>query len=267
MSQLVQFSPVGSEAIVSKPLRLRVLDTPVDWVDIDQALEFVDAYVHSAKGPGTILAVNPEKVYALRANSFLREFFDRATLLIPDGIGMVKALNLLHGVKAKRVPGADLMQRICAVAPEKGYRIFIYGAAEEVNRGAVEILRRRHPGIQIAGRANGYVKPAEMDDLVDQINASGADIIFVALGSPRQEQWMHDHLPRLNVKLCQGIGGTLDTITGAVERAPVSFQKIGLEWFYRLLRQPSRIGRQINLIRFIKEVVAARARLFLGQSC
>lgn len=261
MGRLAQPLLSASNALPPKPLRFRVLDTPVDCLDMDEALAFVEAYVRGGGVPGTILAVNPEKVYALRANPFLRKFFDQAALLIPDGIGMVKAMNLLHGVKAKRVPGADLMQRICAVAPEKGYRLFIYGAAEDVNRGAVEILRQRHPGIQIVGRANGYVKPEEMDGLVEQINASGAEILFVALGSPRQEQWMHDHLPRLNVKLCQGIGGTLDTITGAVERAPKHFQAVGMEWLYRLLRQPTRITRQINLIRFIREIVIARTRL------
>ncbi len=258
MTQLAVQQPPAALANIGRPTRLHVLNTPVDCVDMHGALEFVDAYVHGAQEPGTILAVNPEKVYALRGNPFLRDFFDRATLLIPDGIGIVKALNLLHGVKAKRVPGADLMQRICAAAPKRNYRLFIYGASEEVNRGAVEILRRRYPGIQIVGRANGYVKPEQMDNLIEAINASHADILFVALGSPRQEQWMHQYLSRLDVKLCQGIGGTLDTITGAVERAPIGFQRLGLEWFYRLLRQPARIGRQMNLLRFVREVAVIK---------
>ncbi len=240
--------------------RLRVLDTPVDCVDMRGALAFVDACVHNGNIPGTVLAVNPEKVYALRGNPFLRVFFEKAALLIPDGIGMVKALDFLYSEKVRRVPGADLMQEICAAAPRKGYRVFIYGAKEEVNRDAVKILRERYPGIQIVGRANGYVRQEEMNGLVETINASRADILFVALGSPRQEQWMHEHLPRLNVKLCQGIGGTLDTITGAVKRAPVGFQKMGLEWLYRLLKQPTRIRRQINLARFVMEVGAERMR-------
>lgn len=243
---------------MQQPKRIRVLDTPVDCVDMASALDYVDDYVRHADRPGTILAVNPEKVYALRQNPFLRQFFENAALLIPDGIGVVKAAQWIYRERLRRVAGADLMQRICAAAHGKGYRLFIFGASEDVNREAVEILRRRHPGIGIVGRSHGYVQPIEMDRLIDRINAAGTDILFVALGSPRQEEWMHRYLPRLHVKICQGIGGTLDTITGAVERAPLAFQAVGLEWFYRLLRQPTRIRRQMNLVRFVREVLACK---------
>lgn len=237
------------------PKRFRVLDTPVDCVDMAGALAFVDEYVRHGSKPGTILSVNPEKVFAFRENPFLHDFFEQAALLIPDGIGMVKALKFLHRLKVARVPGADLMQNICAVAPKKGYRIFIYGASEEVNRVAVEKLRQRHPGIQIVGRTNGYVKPEEMGQLIDRINQAQTDIIFVGLGSPGQELWMSQYLPRLNIKLCQGIGGTLDTIAGTVKRAPVCFQALGLEWLYRLICQPSRWRRQIVYPVFVFEVI------------
>jgi len=241
------------------PTRARVLDTPVDIVDMDGALAFVDEYIRSADRPGYVVAVNPEKVFVLRETPFLRDFFKHASLLIPDGIGIVKAIRILQGKRITRVAGADLMQAICAEAVARGYRLFVYGAAEEVNRGAVEALRQRHPGIAIVGRANGYVPKDEMDALVEQINASNADILFVALGSPRQEQWIHDHLDRLStVRICQGIGGTLDTIVGTVKRAPKAFQAVGLEWFYRLCKQPSRIGRQLRLLQFVIEVLAVR---------
>jgi len=225
------------------------------------ALDFVDHYVAGAGKPGYILAVNPEKVYALRENPFLKVFFREAALLIPDGIGMVCAMRFLARKKVSRVPGADLMQNICARSAEKGHRIFIYGASEEVNRGAVEELHRRYPGINIVGRANGYVKPGEMDSLVERVNSAGTDILFVALGSPRQEKWIHEHLPKLNIKLAQGIGGTLDTITGNVKRAPTLFQALNLEWFYRLVSQPSRAGRQRILPLFVWEVLMARLKL------
>jgi len=219
------------------------------------ALAFVDNYIRHGQKPGTILAINPEKVYTLRDSPILKEFFENAALLIPDGIGMVKALKLLHNVKVNRVPGADLMQEICAKAPKKGYRIFLYGAKEDVNRKAASKIKERFPGIQIAGRAHGYVKPEEMNELIMRINEAKADILFVGLGSPSQEQWMQKYMPRLNVKLLQGIGGTLDTITGKVKRAPIGFQKLGLEWFYRLLKQPTRFKRQLNLVRFVVEVM------------
>lgn len=249
--------------------RYRVLNTPVDAVDMEGALAFVDVQVRKGSGPRFVLAVNPEKVYVLRENAFLRKFFEDAGLLIPDGIGMVKALRVLHGARVSRVPGADLMQRICGESVARGYRIFVYGGAEEVNEGAVHELERRYPGIHIVGRANGYLSDEEMPALVERINASGAEVLFVALGSPRQERWLSKYGGQLaNVRVCQGIGGTLDTIVGRVKRAPDAFQKLGLEWLYRLLKQPSRAGRQLRLIHFAMEILRAklcsRGRSFAG---
>jgi len=189
----------------------------------------------------------------------LAAVFERAALLIPDGIGVVKALRFLSGVKIGRVAGADLMQNICAEAPRRGYRIFIYGACRETNDGACRILRERCPGIKIVGNADGFVKEPDMPHLIEAINRSEADILFVALGSPRQEMWISSHAAELkSVKLCMGIGGTLDTITGNVKRAPAAFRRCGAEWLYRLLKQPSRIGRQVNLLRFIRDAVMAK---------
>ena len=238
-----------------KQERLHVLGTPVDAVDMNAALAFVADAVKTRTSAGAILAVNPEKVFVLRQDIFLKDFFEKAALLIPDGIGIVKALKILYGKKISRCPGADLMQNICKEAPQKRYRIFIYGSSEEVNADACEKLRQRFPGIQIVGRSNGFVKPEEMEGLVAHINNSQADILFIAMGSPKQEKWMREYAPRLTtVKLCQGIGGTLDTIVGTVKRAPQFWQTIGMEWFYRLLCQPSRFQRQLRCFQFAFEV-------------
>lgn len=239
--------------------RENVLGLPVDVVDMAGALGTVDRLVRTAERPCTVLAVNPEKVYAVRNSPFLRQFFSQAALLIPDGVGMVLALRVLHRRRASRVPGADLMQAICAAAPQRDYRIFIFGASEEVNAGAVMELRRRHPGIQIVGHAHGFLEDSDMPELIRRINRSQAEILFVAIGSPRQEQWMHRWLPELNVKVCQGIGGTLDTIVGRVKRAPRGWQRLGLEWLYRLLSQPSRAGRQRKLLTFVFELLLVKA--------
>ena len=238
-----------------KPERLNVLGAPVDSVDMKTALVFVADAVRTRTSAGAILAVNPEKVYVLRRDAFLKEFFEQAALLIPDGIGIVKALKILFGKKVSRCAGADLMQNICRDAPGHGYKLFLYGSSEEVNRTACDILRTRYPGIQIVGRSNGFVKPEEMDQLVSRINESKADILFIAMGSPKQEKWMFQYAPQLTtVKLCQGIGGTLDTIVGTVKRAPKFWQSLGLEWFYRLLCQPWRFKRQLHCFKFAVEV-------------
>jgi N-acetylglucosaminyldiphosphoundecaprenol N-acetyl-beta-D-mannosaminyltransferase len=224
------------------------------------AIQFVDSKVAEGGAAGYVVAINPEKTFALRQNEELRDFVENASLLIPDGIGVVLAARFLHGAQIGRVPGADLTQEICRHSAEKGHRVFLYGASEEVNRDAVAELRRRFPGIRIAGRANGYVQQEDMENLVDQINDSQADILFVALGSPRQEAWMRKYGPGLKVKLCLGIGGTLDTIVGKVRRAPRIVQRLGLEWLFRLVCQPSRIARQSVLPKFAFEVLAEKFR-------
>jgi len=222
---------------------------------MDETLRIVDEAIRYSDSVSLVLTVNPEKVYVLRKSPVLQRLFEQALLRIPDGIGMVLATRFLFGTPINRVPGADVMQRLCASAPEKGYRIYLYGADEEVSKGVVDILRERHPGIQIVGRANGYAASDDMGDLVAEINAARADILFVALGSPRQEEWMSRYAQVLNVKVCQGIGGTLDTIVGKTKRAPLFMQNIGLEWLYRLLTDPSRWRRQAILPVFVFEVL------------
>jgi N-acetylglucosaminyldiphosphoundecaprenol N-acetyl-beta-D-mannosaminyltransferase len=208
--------------------------------------------------------VNPEKTFAVKRDHALEQFFEQAGLLIPDGIGVVLAARLLHGVRLSRLAGADLMERLCQHAAGSGYRLFVYGAAEEVNRAAVAELERRYPALQIVGRSHGYIPDDQTEGLVDQINASGADILFVGLGSPRQEHWMRQYGPRVACKVCLGVGGSLDTVVGKVKRAPRLFRRLGLEWLYRLGRQPSRVRRQMVLPLFVGLVL--RDKLF-GTPC
>lgn len=247
-----------------RPDRVLILGVPVDAVSHEGALSYAAAKI-AAGGPAeSIIAINPEKVYATRANPVIRRSVDQAGLLLPDGIGIVMALRLLRGLHLKRVAGADFMQALCARAAEKGWRIFLYGSSEAVSQAAADELLRRHPSLLIAGRSNGFVAEHDMASLIDRINTSGADILFVALGSPKQEEWLLRYAPQLKISLCQGIGGTLDTIAGTVRRAPVFFQKLNLEWFYRLVRQPSRAGRQKVLLYFMRDVL--KAKLWPGRA-
>ncbi|NEV65436.1 WecB/TagA/CpsF family glycosyltransferase [Thiorhodococcus minor] len=175
-------------------------------------------------------------------------------LLIPDGIGVVVAARLLGLCRMRRVPGAELMPALCALAARKGYRVFLYGASEEVNARAAAKLERRY-GLQLAGRQHGFVPDPEMPELVRRINACEAQLLFVGLGSPRQELWMERHLSMLqSVRVCQGVGGTFDVLAGQVRRAPSLFRRIHLEWLYRLLSQPKRLIRQTALPRFAYQV-------------
>lgn len=238
--------------------RVEILGVPVDNVTMAGALEFVDQCI-AARRQGAILAVNPEKVMRARQDEELLACLRSAALLIPDGVGVVTAARLLGLARMPgTVPGADLMEAICAHGAGRGYRVYLFGAQPEVNEKARDVLRRKYPGLVLAGGCDGYVQPEEMPRVVDEINRSSADILFVALGSPRQEQWIARWLPSLQVSVCQGVGGTFDVIAGTVKRAPRAVRSARLEWAYRLVCQPSRLWRQTALPRFAWQVVAAR---------
>ncbi|MDO4585856.1 MAG: WecB/TagA/CpsF family glycosyltransferase [Planctomycetia bacterium] len=240
--------------------RLRVLNAPVDVLTMNKAIDCACELAKDHSNISYIVAVNPEKTYAMKESEVIRDFIEKADLVIPDGIGIVFGAKMLCNRRLERVAGADLMQEICRVSGEQNLKIFIYGAKEEVNAGAVQKLQERHSNIQIVGRANGFVKAENMNELVERINASQADILFLALGSPKQENWMNEYGPKLNVGACMGIGGTLDTIVGTVKRAPDFYQKIHLEWFYRLAKQPSRFWRQRRVFFFGFAVLAAKIK-------
>lgn len=232
------------------PARIDLLGVPVDCVDMGQAVDFLAGHVATGTGCATVFAVNPEKVMKARTDADLRTLLASATLLIPDGIGVVLAARWLGLGRFGRVPGSELMPNLCARAAAEGYGVFLFGARPEVNDEAAAELVRRFPGLKIAGRQHGYVEDKDMPALIRRINDSGAQILFVALGSPRQEAWMHQHAPALRVKVAQGVGGTLDVIAGRVNRAPPLFLKLNLEWLYRLLREPRRVWRQRALVKF-----------------
>lgn len=234
--------------------RIEVLGVPVDCVNMNQSLEIVERMVAGEK-PEVIYSVNAEIVIMAQDNPVLLGLLREGGLLIPDGVGLLFAAKILQLGHLEQVPGCELMPAICDLAAKKGYRVFLYGASPDANRKTQEVLIERFPGIKIVGCRDGYVSNEEMPQLVNQINTSGAQILFVALGCPRQELWIGKYLPQLNVKVCQVVGGTFDVIAGRVKRAPRFFIKMHLEWFYRLAMQPKRILRQVALPRFVFQVI------------
>lgn len=236
-----------------QPQRIELFNVPLDCVNMEQCLDVVDNMV-AGSSPKTIIAVNPEKIIKAQTDTYLLNFLRKSDLLIPDGIGAVVAARLLNGVEISRVPGADLMPAICQRAVLKGYKIFLLGANPDVNEKVVSVLSERFPGINIVGNQHGYFDQNQNNQIIDRINKSQADILFIALGSPAQELWMENNLSLLNVKVCQGVGGTFDVLTGNVKRAPGIFCNMHLEWFYRLVSQPKRLLRQTALPKFVFKV-------------
>lgn len=204
----------------------------------------------------TIIAVNPEKVMTAQKDSQVRELINGATFQIADGVGILLASKLKKGSITSRVTGVDMMARLLKFAAEDHHPIYLYGAKKEVVEQAAVKIIEQNPGIEIAGLTDGYEQNEEA--LVQRIQESGAEILFVALGSPKQELWIRRNMDRLeNVLVFQGVGGSFDVFSGNVKRAPSLFRKTGTEWFYRLCSDPKRIKRQVNLPRFLVKVLVA----------
>ena len=246
--------------------RLKILNIWVDPVTREEARQRVAEILKQGQRPHAIFASNPEKNFSIPRDPVLYKIFEQADLLLPDGVGMVWAARLLYGARLERVPGVEFMEDICKLAAQEGHKIFVYGAKEEVNRQAVEVLQQRYPGLMVAGRVHGYLEPERLPDLLRQINDSGAAILFLALGSPKQERWYAAHRGSLeNIRIVQGIGGTLDTIGGKVSRAPAVWQKYSAEWLYRLLKEPKRIKRQKVLPLFMLQVLGVKMGGLMGR--
>jgi N-acetylglucosaminyldiphosphoundecaprenol N-acetyl-beta-D-mannosaminyltransferase len=200
-----------------------------------------------------IVAINPEKIMKAQLDDRLRELLNQATYPIPDGVGVILASILKGGRIRSRVTGIDMMLRLCQEAAARGKKIFLYGAKPGVADEAKRRLEEMFPGIQIVGTMHGYEKNEQV--IKEAINQSGADILFVALGSPAQEYWIVNHMHSLAPKVYQGVGGSFDVISGRIKRAPLLFQKLGLEWLYRLLKEPWRWKRQLVLPKFLIKVI------------
>ena len=232
--------------------RLNILDIWVDPVDRYEAITSVEGFLRKGERPHTVFAANPEKNFSVPKDPTLYETFKNADLLLPDGVGIVWAARILFGARLERVPGSEFIFDICRLAAKNGCGIFIYGAKEESNKAAVNRLKKQFHYLKVAGRCNGYISDAEMPALINRINKSRAEVLFIALGTPKQEKWFAKYHRELKyVKVCQCIGGTLDAIAGNVKRAPEIWQKFSLEWLYRLITQPSRIRRQMILPLFV----------------
>ena len=154
-----------------------------------------------------------------------------------------------------RVTGADGLLRIAERAADRGWRLFFLGAAPGVGERAATALRARYPGLRIVGTVSGSPAPAEEDALVEQINASGAELLFVAFGAPIQDKWIARNSTRLNVTMAMGVGGAFDFVAGETARAPRWLRRLGLEWLFRLIRQPWRWRRMMRLPRFVLAVL------------
>ncbi len=229
-------------------MRIDVLGVGFDNVTMDQAVA-EGVRLMNEDGAHYVVTPNPEIVETCREDSEAMEAVRRADMVIADGIGVVYGAKILGTPLKGRVPGIEFAQNLMGRMAESGKSLFLLGAKPGIADQAAEKLKVRYPGLQIAGTHDGYFK--EDGPVLTQIRDSGADVVFVCLGAPKQEKWMLHNGEATGAHLLVGLGGCLDVFSGNVQRAPEVFQKLGLEWFYRLLKNPSRIGRMMKLPLFL----------------
>ena len=236
---------------------LYVLGVRVDDVITHEVLALIEQFI-AGRTPHQICTVNPEFVMRAQQDELFRNILNNAAVCIPDGIGLLWAAKRLGHPLRERVAGSDLVGQIAARAAQPGWRVYFLGAAPGVADKAAAILQAHYPGLVIAGTFPGSPAPAEEDDIVERIRAARPDVLLVAFGAPAQDIWIARNQPRLNVPVAIGVGGSLDFIAGVAQRAPNWVQRLGLEWLYRLAREPWRWRRQLALPRFVWHVLTAK---------
>lgn len=205
-----------------------------------------------------ICTPNTEIVMEAQHDDELKDVLQDADLVIPDGIGLIYASKIHQLGLTERVTGIDTMERILKYANNNKKSIFLFGGKPGVAEKAAEKMKETYPNIQVKGVRDGYFKKEEEDKIIDHINEVKPDLLFVALGAPKQEKWIYQNRKTLNAKVAMGVGGALDIWAGVSKRAPKLFQKLHLEWFYRLLKEPSRFGRMLSLPKFMIKVLISR---------
>jgi len=228
---------------VERPKRISVAGCPVDRISFEQVVRELCQRIEQRQRTHVVF-VNAAKVVRYRQNPELRAVIERSDLLLADGLPVVWASKLRGSPLPGRVNGTDLMERMLAESAAHGYRVFLFGARPDVLQRSVAELRRRHPELQIAGFRHGYFGEIDEAVIIRQINESRTDLLLLGMSTPKKELWGDRHLPSLNVAVCQGVGGSFDTLAGVVKRAPLWMQRCGLEWFHRLLKEPRRMWRR-----------------------
>jgi N-acetylglucosaminyldiphosphoundecaprenol N-acetyl-beta-D-mannosaminyltransferase len=243
-----------------------VLGIRLDLVSPSEALAEIAAWLSAPADPATrpmrhIVTLNPEMVMTARAHPAFRAVIAAADLVLPDGVGVVWAARRQGAAITRRVTGIDTLVALAERAAERGWKLFLLGAAPGVAEEAARALRARWPALAIVGTHAGDAVVADDAATSQLVRASGADILFVAYGAPAQELWLARNRAALGVAVGMGVGGTFDVLAGRAPRAPAWLRRIGLEWAWRLAREPWRWRRMLALPRFAALVLAERGRL------
>lgn len=238
-------------------MRVNVLGVGFDNITMEQAVA-EGVRLMGTEGAHYVVTPNPEIVETCREDREAMEAVNAADLVVADGIGVVYGAKILGTPLKGRVPGIELAQNLMEKMAENGKTLFLLGAKPGIAEEAARRLQMTYPGLKVVGTHDGYFTDDE--PVVAAIRESKADVVFVCLGAPKQEKWMRKNGEATGAHLLMGLGGCLDVFSGTVQRAPEIYQRLGLEWFHRLIKNPSRVGRMMKLPLFLVHAMRERGK-------
>ncbi|MBR6651614.1 MAG: WecB/TagA/CpsF family glycosyltransferase [Anaerotignum sp.] len=236
-----------------------VLGVPFDAVTMEEAVAKAKKLL-TTEGQHIICTPNPEIVMEAQKDAVLMDILHEADMVVPDGIGVVWASKYSEIRLTERVAGFDLTQNLMAELAATDHTFYFFGGAPGVASAAARKMVKKYPGLKIVGVHNGYFDEKEEKRIIQDIKAKSPSILLVGLGAPKQEKWIYDNLRLIDAKVAIGVGGSFDVMAGNVKRAPKIFQKLGLEWFHRLITQPTRWKRMMRLPKFALTVLKTKGR-------
>lgn len=223
--------------------RIMIMGCYIDNLSMEETLQTIDGFIRSGM-PHQHVVVNVDKLVKASRDQELRKVINDCSLINVDGMPVVWASRLLGKGLKERVAGVDLFEALMARSADKQWRVFLLGAREEVVSRVSEVYRAKYPGLRIVGFRNGYWTDSEEADVVEEIKSAKADLLFVAISSPKKELFLGKYQEEMKIPFAMGVGGTFDVAVGKVKRAPLWMQRFGLEWFYRFLQEPRRMFKR-----------------------
>lgn len=238
---------------IKKPVK--ILGVPVHPLTMNESVAVLEEKLQK-KEQAFVVTANAEIIMMCQQDKEYNNIVsEQADLVLPDGAGAVWAGRYLGNEVPERVAGFDLYNQLLKLSADKGYKVYFFGGAPGVAEAAKNKAEELYPGVQIVGCRNGYFNETEEEAIIKEINDAAPDMLFVALGAPKQEKWLVKYRNQLKPRVLMGIGGSFDVLAGKMERAPKWMQEASLEWAFRLYKQPSRFMRMLALPKFVLKVI------------
>ncbi len=237
----------------------KILGVPFNNIKPSEAVDKMVSFL-DLNGKAMVFTPNPEMVMKARKDKEFMDILNSSAMNVPDGIGIVYASKFTKNPIKERVAGYDMLLSVFDRIKNTDKTVYFFGSAPGIAERAKEAIEKRFPGISIVGCADGYFDDNKEKEIIADINHKRPDLLLVGIGFPKQEKWIYKNIKGLNIKAAVGVGGSFDGWCGNVPRAPEFFVRHGLEWFYRLMKQPSRIGRMMQLPLFMLVVIKEKIK-------